>query len=422
MERPEPISVSALTRQIRETLETEVGEVAVTGEISNFRAPGSGHWYFTLKDEGAVLNAVMFRGEAMRAGFRAADGQAVVAQGRVTVYEARGQYQLIVSHLQPRGAGTLQQQFEALKLKLAAEGLFAEERKRPRPRFPETVGIVTALQGAVLQDFTRILKRRAPGLRIQVRGVRVQGIGAGMEIAQAVEQFNRDGEVAVIVVARGGGSLEDLWAFNEEGVARALAASTIPTISAVGHETDFTMADFVADLRAPTPSAAAELLSQDWVEAPHFLQQRLIRLQRAARHELTRRQENVARLRQSYVFREPIRVVQQFQQKVDDLTMELRLVLQRGFQERRHAWEKVFLRWAAVHPNQTLARRRDQWKHAEERLRLLGPQATLARGYALVLNEQGAVVRQADPGLVNRTVEVRLAQGVLSAKVTTASP
>jgi exodeoxyribonuclease VII large subunit len=201
-----------------------------------------------------------------------------------------------------------------------------------------------------------------------------------------------------------------------------LVASAIPTISAVGHETDFTMADFVADLRAATPSAAAELLSQDWVEAPRFLQQRLIRLQRAARHELTRRQENLGRLRQSYVFREPIRVVQQFQQKVDDLTLELRLGLQRGFQERRHAWEKIFLRWTAVHPSQTLARRRAQWKHAEERLRLLGPQATLARGYALVLNEQGAVVRQADPGLINRTVEVRLAQGVLSARVTTASP
>jgi len=262
-----PLSITALTATIRELLETGIGEVWIAGEISNFRAPGSGHLYFTLKDETATLAAVMFQREAGRIGFALQDGQAVLARGTVTVYEARGQYQLQVAEVRTRGQGSLQQRFEELKRRLQAENLFALERKRPLPVFPEIIGVVTSLQGAVLQDMLQILQRRAPGIRIRVRGVRVQGTGAAEEIAEAIAAFSGAGEnIDLLVVARGGGSLEDLWAFNEEIVARALAACPVPTISAVGHETDFTMADFVADLRAPTPSAAAELLTRDWTE------------------------------------------------------------------------------------------------------------------------------------------------------------
>src|SRR5271156_5141767 len=248
-----PISITDLTSTIRELLETGLGEIWVAGEISNFRAPGSGHLYFTLKDETATLSAVMFQREARRAGFALADGQAVLVRGTITVYEARGQYQIQVAEIRPRGQGSLQQRFEELKRRLAAENLFDLERKRELPVFPETIGIVTSLQGAVLQDMLNILKRRAPGIAIKVRGVRVQSVGAAEEIAQAIGEFSAEAKVDIVIVARGGGSLEDLWAFNEEIVARAIAASDIPIITGIGHEIDFTIADFVADLRAPTP-------------------------------------------------------------------------------------------------------------------------------------------------------------------------
>src|SRR5271156_6572779 len=213
-----PISITDLTATIRDLLETGLGEIWVAGEISNFRAPGSGHLYFTLKDETATLSAVMFQREAKRIGFAPADGQAVLARGTITVYEARGQYQIQVAEIRPRGQGSLQQRFEELKRKLAAEGLFDLERKRELPVFPEVIGVVTSLQGAVLQDMLQILQRRAPGIRIKVRGVRVQGAGAAEEIAEAIGAFGVEGDVDLLVVARGGGSLEDLWAFNEEPV------------------------------------------------------------------------------------------------------------------------------------------------------------------------------------------------------------
>ncbi len=259
-----PISVRDLTATIREVLEQSFDEVWVAGEISNLRAPGSGHLYFTLKDATATLAVVMFRNDAARIGFTLQDGLAVVVRGAVTVYEARGQYQLQAAEVRTRGLGSLQQRFEELKRRLDAEGLFALERKRELPVFPEKIGIVTSLQGAVLQDMLQILQRRAPGIRLFVRGVRVQGPGAAQEIAEAIGAFSAQQAVDLVVIARGGGSLEDLWAFNEEVVARAIGACVVPTISAVGHETDFTIADFVADLRAPTPSAAAELLTRDW--------------------------------------------------------------------------------------------------------------------------------------------------------------
>ena len=390
-----PISVADLTSAIRDLLETGLGEVWVAGEVSNFRAPGSGHLYFTLKDETATLSAVMFQREARRVGFALADGQAVLLRGTITVYEARGQYQIQVAEIRARGQGSLQQRFEELKRKLAAEDLFSLERKRELPVFPEVIGVVTSLQGAVLHDMLQVLQRRAPGIRIRVRGVRVQGIGAGQEIADAVAAFSAEKNVDLVVVARGGGSLEDLWAFNEEVVARALAACSVPTISAVGHETDFTIADFVADLRAPTPSAAAELLTRDWNEWRETITKHHARLERTTRQALGNHRRNLARLASSYALREPRRVVRQWAQRLDDLRESLRAAAKGAIQFRQQEFSVLKARLALHHPARELERRRGHLSHLAARLRTLGPQGTLDRGYALMLDAQGLPISRA---------------------------
>src|SRR5476651_1849006 len=349
-----PISITDLTSTIRELLETGLGEIWVAGEISNFRAPGSGHLYFTLKDETATLSAVMFVREARRVGFALEDGQAVLARGTITVYEARGQYQLAVAEIRARGQGTLQQRFEELKRRLQAENLFDLERKRPLPVFPEVIGVVTSLQGAVLQDMLQILQRRAPGIRIRVRGVRVQGIGAAQEIADAIAAFSAEENIDLLVVARGGGSLEDLWAFNEEVVARALAACSVPTVTAVGHETDFTIADFVADLRAPTPSAAAELLTRDWTEWRQTVEKLHARLERTTRQVLGDHRRHLARLASSHALREPRRIVRQWAQRLDDLGENLYAAAHNTIQARQQALRLLKTRLAARHPAREL--------------------------------------------------------------------
>jgi exodeoxyribonuclease VII large subunit len=417
-----PITVSALTSAIRDVLEENLGEVWVAGEISNFRSPGSGHLYFTLKDASATLSAVMFRQEAARTGFTLADGQAVLARGTVTVYEARGQYQLQVTEIQPRGQGTLQQRFEELKRKLDAEGLFDLDRKRDLPVFPETIGIVTSLQGAVLQDMLRILQRRAPGIRILVRGVRVQGAGAEREIADAIATFGRENAVDVLVVARGGGSLEDLWCFNEESVARALAASPIPTISAIGHETDFTIADFVADLRAATPSAAAELLTRDWNDWRETVATLHRRMDRHVRNVLVNNRNALARLADSYALREPRRVVREWAQRVDDLRENLVSVAKSALLERTNRLRLLESQLQAHQPKRELARRRAQVDHLAARLRTLGPQATLDRGYALVLDSKGRPVREARANLAGQLTRIALSRGALDATITQVHP
>lgn len=415
-----PISITDLTSTIRELLETGLGEIWVAGEISNFRAPGSGHLYFTLKDETATLSAVMFQREAKRIGFAPADGQAVLVRGTITVYEARGQYQIQVAEIRPRGQGSLQQRFEELKRRLAAENLFALERKRPLPVFPEVIGIVTSLQGAVLQDMLQILQRRAPGIRIRVRGVRVQGIGAAEEIADAIAAFSTEKNIDLLVVARGGGSLEDLWAFNEEVVARALAACSVPTVSAIGHETDFTIADFVADLRAPTPSAAAELLTRDWAEWREEVDGLRVRLERTTRQVVSDHRRNLARLASSYALREPRRVVRQWAQKLDDLQENLYAAAHNSIQSRQNALRLLEARLAARHPARELERRRGHLTQLAARLRALGPQGTLDRGYALVLDPQGHPISQAKKALEGQTVRIVLSKGMVGASLTEA--
>jgi exodeoxyribonuclease VII large subunit len=417
-----PISVADLTASIRELLETELGEVWVAGEISNFRAPGSGHLYFTLKDAGATLAAVMFQREARRAGFVPADGMAVLVRGTITVYEARGQYQIQVAEMRPRGQGSLQQRFEELKRRLQAEGLFETARKRPLPEFPEVIGIVTSLQGAVLQDMLNILKRRAPGLRLRVRGVRVQGPGAALEIAEAVRAFSDERHVDLLVVARGGGSLEDLWAFNEEPVARALAACVVPTISAVGHETDFTIADFVADLRAPTPSAAAELLTRDWADWRATVDKLRVRLERCTRQTLAEQRRHLARMAGSYALREPRRVLRQMAQRLDDLCEALRSGAVNSIRQRRQELALLRTRLSAHHPAREIERHRNHVSHLAARLRGLGPQGTLDRGYALVLDEKNSPIRQAKAQHEGRDLRIVLGKGVLGAAVKQAQP
>jgi exodeoxyribonuclease VII large subunit len=407
---PKVYSVTELTREVRGLLETEIGEVWVEGEISNFRAQASGHMYFTLKDAGAQLSVVMFRGNAASLAFKLGDGLQVVAFGEVSVYEARGQYQLIARRIEPKGYGALQLAFEQLKRKLAAEGLFDAAHKKPIPPYPGHIGIVTSPTGAAIRDILNIIERRFPNVHIVIAPVRVQGDGAAAEIAAAVDELNAlnaSGRLPldVLIVARGGGSIEDLWAFNEEIVARAVARSRIPTISAVGHEIDFTICDFVADLRAPTPSAAAELVVKQRLELADTiaaLGQRLERETKTALDALKHRLELAA---SSYVFRRPAELVRQYQQRVDDALASIEDAARRRLESHRGEIELFGEQLARLSPAARVAQYRQrlenlagrqahalkncrqQWEHALKelngRLALLNPQNVLNRGYSI---------------------------------------
>ncbi|NDB96350.1 MAG: exodeoxyribonuclease VII large subunit, partial [Verrucomicrobia bacterium] len=354
MSRSEPLSVSALTAQIKEILEDQVGEVSVAGEISNLRHQSSGHYYFTLKDEGSQIPCALFKGSALRLAVQPKDGAKVVAEGEVSVYAPRGAYQLIVRSLEPAGKGDLHQRFEELKRKLQMEGLFAEERKREIPEFVERVALVTSPTGAAVRDAIHVLQRRCPRIRITVFGVKVQGEGAAEEVADAIREIGRRNLADVVMVVRGGGSLEDLWAFNEEVVARAVVASPIPVISGVGHETDFTICDFVADVRAPTPSAAAEIVSRpdkDWREEVRGWGERLAE---AVIEFVEEKKRRLGDLAGSYVFREPGKMVEMSGQRVDELAVQLMRGLESGWRYRKQCAEGLLGRWSALRPERRL--------------------------------------------------------------------
>ncbi len=367
------LTVARLVDLIRETVESNFYQVTVTGEISNFSAPASGHWYFTLKDSQAQLRAVMFRGRNRLARVTPADGMQVTCTGTVSVYPARGEVQLIVDGLAPAGVGSLQAAFEALKARLAAEGLFAAERKRPLPAYPRRIGIATSPSGAALQDLLNILRRRAPGLDVVLAPTRVQGEGAAAEIAAALAGLNRLGGLDVLIVGRGGGSLEDLWAFNEESVARAIAASAIPVISAVGHETDFTIADLVADLRAPTPSAAAELVAKSRLELESHVDHLIMRLQSRVEQGLALWGERVSGLDRR--LRRAGAVLAAQREQVEQREQRLRLALHALLQ----------------HSEAVLA-------GAAGRLDALSPLRQLARGYVIASHDAagGQVARYSE--------------------------
>jgi exodeoxyribonuclease VII large subunit len=415
------LTVSELTRAIRNVLEGEIGHVWVEGEVSNYRKQSSGHHYFTLKDDRAQLACVMFaRSYGAQTRIVLADGMQVQAYGQVTVYEARGQHQLIVQLLQPRGQGLLQAKFEALKRKLEAEGLFDADHKRPPPRFPQRVALVTSPTGAAVQDMLNILQRRSPWLSILICPVRVQGEGAAAEISAMIDFVSsraNELKLDLMVVGRGGGSLEDLWEFNEESVARSIYRSRIPVISAVGHEIDFTIADFVADLRAPTPSAAAELIAPDVLALKGDLVSRRFALDRLMRQALEIRQMRFRRLSESPYFRDPRRLIIERQQRVDQLEMRLSETWKSAIRQRRSEVGRILAFLSAFRPDRWLRANREKLAALERRLtwsalsrlsscksrvaeianflRLLGPRQTLERGYSITLDANRNILRSA---------------------------
>ncbi len=345
-----------LTEFIKQTLEQRIGAVWVEGEISNFTLHSSGHMYFSLKDEASQIKAVMFRTTNMKLRFTPAQGMRVLALGYVTVYERSGAYQIVVQAMQPAGLGALQLAFEQLKQKLDAEGLFDPKHKKNLPFLPKRVGVVTSPTGAVIRDIIHVISRRCPGTEIILAPVRVQGDGAAGEIAAAIELFNRQKNADVLIIGRGGGSLEDLWPFNEEKVARAIFASQIPTISAVGHEVDFTMADFVADLRAPTPSAAAELAVPDKEALIGHIREMSRRLRDGMQNRLSLYRQQVARIRASYGFRRPADLIRQRQQTLDHVSHRLEAALKTTQERRRHQFQQTLTRLNSLNPLNALER------------------------------------------------------------------
>lgn len=371
LEEKRVLTVSELTSQIKFALESSFPQVWIQGEISNAKLHSSGHFYFTLKDESAQISAVMWRSRVANLLFKPEDGMDVIARGSITVYPPRGNYQIDVTQLQPLGRGELLLAFERLKKKLEAEGLFDPAHKKPIPEFPERVGVVTSETGAALQDIRSVLSRRFPSLEVIVYPVRVQGAGAADEIAEAIRELNRYGEIDVMIVGRGGGSLEDLWAFNEEVVARAIYASKIPVISAVGHEIDFSIADFVADMRAATPSAAAELVVRDRTELLDILRKMCYTMHQAIEDQINALRDRIQSLLGSYSFNRPRDLLRQFMQRVDE-------------------WERSLL-LRMTHLHERLVSRH---RAAQQRLEALSPVRVLERGYAIVWKE-GKVVSSA---------------------------
>jgi len=394
------LTVTQLTHRIRNVLEETLGSVWVTGEVSNFRRPASGHCYFTLKDEGAQISVVMWRGLAAALKFQIEDGLSLIAKGELTVYEPRGQYQLVLRRAEPLGAGALQLAFLQLKEKLAAEGLFDKSRKKPLPAIPNRIGIVTSPTGAAIRDMLNVILRRWPAARILVIPARVQGREAAPEIAKAIETANTVPGLDVLIVGRGGGSLEDLWPFNEEIVARAIAASRIPIVSAVGHETDFTIADFAADVRALTPTDAAVKVAPDRRELLRSVASLAERLGQALLGRTARARERLAALGRSYALRRPFDRIRVREQRLDDLC-------QRFYRSVEYL----------------VALRKQRLSGAAARLESLGPLAVLQRGYSLTFTRpEDRLLRDASAARPGTLLRTRLAKGEVFSRVETPSP
>ncbi len=390
---PTLLTVSQLNQRVRDALDVALDEVWVVGEISNFRVPPSGHFYFSLKDVRSQISGVMFRSANQLLPFRPEDGMEVIVRGRVGLYEVRGNLQLYVEAMEPRGVGGLQLALEQLKKRLAAEGLFAEQRKRPLPFLPRAVGIVTALTGAAIHDLLVVLRSRLPSLHVVIRPVRVQGKEAAPDIVQAIGEVNAVRDVDVIIVGRGGGSLEDLWAFNDERVARAIAASRAPVVSAVGHEIDVTIADLVADRRAPTPTAAAAMVVPDHRDLTLRLDNLALTLRAAVRRQIQHRRDHVAA--QARHLRDPRQVLKALQLRIDELS------------------ERVF---RAMKTRLRLARQ--QFRGGAERLQALSPLAVLHRGYSIARRVgDGTVVRDAATLRRGETLRLTFARGTAQVRV-----
>ena len=432
-------SVSQLNQSVRLMLENQLGAVWLTGEISNFSQPVSGHWYLSLKDENAQVRCAMFRMKNLRVSFRPTNGMQVLVRANVSLYEPRGDYQLIIESMHLAGEGLLMQQFEALKLKLAAEGLFAQHLKKNLPHFSKVVGIITSKTGAALQDILHILQRRDPSLKIIIYPTAVQGKDAATDIAQMIELANQRQEVDVLIVGRGGGSLEDLWCFNEEMVARAIFHSHLPVISAVGHETDVTIADFVADVRAPTPSAAAELVSRNQTELLQQLQYRRQRLEIALDRLFAEKRQKLKHLSLRLHNQHPQAQLRIQQQLITQLSHRLQ-------QSLRHRWQKTAENLTALsirlyknplplriqqyeqqlaqlkvrlnsHMNLTLSLQQKQLAHLCGKLDSLSPLKVLARGYSITQNQQNFTIRSIKDVNVGEHIKTRLTDGNIISQV-----
>jgi len=435
----EVYSVSRLTRTVRTLLDRSLGVLWVEGELSNFSQPASGHWYFSLKDRDAQLRCAMFRMKNVLVGTPPRAGSQVLVRGRISVYEARGEYQLIVEHLEEAGIGALRREFEQLKARLSAEGLFAAARKRPLPRFPRRIGVITSPTGAALRDILHILGRRFPAAGVLIYPTPVQGAAAVPALVRALSLASQRADCDVLILARGGGSLEDLWAFNDERLARAIVASPIPIVTGVGHEVDFTIADFVADARAPTPSAAAELVAPDRLACLEALERTAQRLTMGLRRELRLIAARVDATDRRLRFAHPgVRLAQQAQ-RLDDLAQRLASAARAGLHRDggraadlaarlahcspRHALQDYRRRSAELgarldHALRTgMARSVHRLELAQRALHTVSPLATLSRGFAIVTGP-GGLVTDAAQVAVGTEVTARLAHGTLDARVT----
>jgi exodeoxyribonuclease VII large subunit len=432
-------TVRDLVASVRTHVEREYSDAWVQGEISNLRAQNSGHLYFTLKDENSQISVVMFRSSARLLRFRPADGMQVVVRGRVTVYEDRGQLQIIAEYVEPKGAGALQIAFEQLKAKLEAEGLFEASRKKAVPALPSVIGIVTSPQAAALRDILQILHRRHHTVNVLIYPAQVQGESAPVEVAAGVRYFNRVRSVEVIIVARGGGSAEDLAAFNDEGLARAIAGSKLPVISAVGHETDFTIADFVADLRAATPSAAAEIVIRSRQEVESQVARLERELEKGMRYRLMMGRQRLTELAQHGAFGRMTDLIRRRQQRVDDLTNRLAHAQRDRLEAHRRRFEtlaaavrhydlrlvlagigrELNARVAAMTTaaRNLLLQRRARLERLTSQMGALSPVAILDRGYALVFDSSGKLVKDAAQVKVGEDIRARVARGEIGAMV-----
>ncbi len=437
------ISVTRLARRIRNLLEIEIGDLWVEGEVSNLRQQSSGHWYFSLKDESAQISCAMFSAKRRMGNEVIQDGAKVQLLGEISFYEARGSTQLIVKKAQAVGLGDLQARFEALKKKLNEEGLFAQERKKLLPGFPRVIGIVTSPTGAALQDMKNVLSRRAPWVQVVLYPVAVQGRGAERGIAQAIRQAGRGGgetpDPEILIVARGGGSLEDLWNFNEEMVARAIANCPIPVVSGVGHEIDFTIADFVADLRAPTPSAAAELVVPDQAELAHRLSELGGRLARVVYGRIDRLSDQLDYYERGVFKQSAEQKLQRPISRIEGLERDLGHIVQESMQRREHLLGEYELRLARYHPSEVFKRRQekvdrlngdltsaarqsleDQQTRIERLgslLQALGPRSILERGFSITFRADGEIVRSIESVSSGEELRVQVSDGKIKTRV-----
>ena len=442
---PTVLTVTALTRKVRGLLEEGIGEVWVEGEVSNLRRQSSGHAYFTLKDAGSQIACVLFAGQtAQLRGMNFTDGVHVQIQGSLTVYEPRGNYQIIVRRIQEKGVGALQAKFEELKRRLDAEGLFDPARKRPLPKFPRRIGVVTSPTGAAIHDFLNVLHRRQRGIEVVIFPVKVQGKGAAAGIAEAIRLLGDPSATGlppfdVLVVTRGGGSLEDLWEFNEEAVARAVAASTVPVVSAVGHEIDFSICDFAADFRAPTPSAAAEILSADSAELIDKLRHLAARLRRPVLTRLDGIRSQLHAFERTALFLEPRRILLEKKQTLDRLREDLQSTADSAPDRLRFALERHARILAGHSPHlriselsRRIAAHRDSLeRRAESRLRnekslldrnaamlrALNPSSALARGYTITMDETGRILRSASEAMATAELTTRFQDGEIKSRI-----